>query len=1309
MHSRCKLVAVAVFLPLLCALAVAQTSTTSIRGTVLDKSGAAVAKATVTLSNAERSFSRTTTTSAEGTYEFLQLTPGAYQVSVEAAGFKKYEQKGIHLLVNSPATANITLEVGAAAEVVEVTAEAAVVNTQDASLGNAVSEHQVKQLPLEGRSVPDLLSLQAGVAYTGNRNDVDRDVDTRSGAVNGAHSDQSNVTLDGVDVNDQVNGDAFTSVLPVTLDSVQEFRVTTTNYNADQGRSSGAQVSLVTKSGTNAFHGSAYEYHRNTITSANDYFVKQAELASGQPNDPPKLIRNIFGASLGGPIKKDRFFFFVNYEGARRREQNSALRIVPSDTLRDSVITYQCAVPADCPGGVVQGQTGPHTIAAGSMGLNFSDIQGMDPLGIGPSSIVLDYFNTFPHSNDNTVGDGVNFVGYRFRGSVPTDTNWYIARADYKLNANGTHNLFWRGALRNDSHSDSPYLPGQASLQTITDLSRGFTVGYTASLSQTLVNSFHWGLTRQSTGIAGNNDTQPFIFFRGLNDNGTSNQSSLAVTRSRNYQTPVHNLVDDVAWTKGKHSLQFGTNILFIRSTRSNFLNSFSQGVTNVSALDTAGIAGTGNALDPGANGFPEVDGGFANSYDYPMMAMMGIVSELDATYNFDKHGNPQALGLPVKRHWGSDSFEFYAQDSYRIKPNLTFNYGVRYSLESPPWETTGTQVAPAFSMGQWFLDRGRRMLQGGSSVDDPTVSFDLAGPANGKQGYYNWDKNNFGPHVSFAYSPRFQGGFLHKLFGDNDKSVIRGGFGVVFDHVGPGLLNTFDSQGSFGLSTQLSNDIVPSVDTAPRLTGLNTIPGVSEGFPPPPVGGFPFTPPDGGTGLAIYWGLDNTIRSPYSYSVDFSIGRELPHGVGLEVSYVGRFSHRLLVQEDLAMPLNIVDPTSHVSYFKAAKRLTKLAAAGTPTADVDASLVGPTAAYWQNIIKPLQPGDAYSISCETPGAYNPTPTTFTTDPVQAAYGVMSCTPFNETTGLGMIDFYGSDFSGLAGIQGQLTEPSGDFTHYPSKFGANAFFNRQFHSLYAWRSVGNANYNALQVNIRKRASHGLQFDFNYTYSKSIDLSSDAERIAAWGGLGGQIINAWDPNALRAVSDFDTTHQFNANWIYELPFGRGKALGKSAGGALDAVVGGWQLSGLARWSSGFPVNINSGSQWSTNWQLGGDAVPTGSIRVKTVKAPDGTVNLFPDPNAALANLRPAFPGESGVRNNFRGQGFAGLDLGLGKTWKMPYAESHNVQFRWEVFNVLNLNRFDVQTINNSLDEGSFGQYSGLLTNPRVMQFALRYEF
>jgi hypothetical protein len=258
-----------------------QISATSLRGTVTDPSGSAVAGATVVLSSAETKTERTATTGPEGEYQFLSLPPGTYVLSVTASGFSRQEQSGLQLLVNTPATANVRLKVGQVNESVNVSSEIEALNTVDASIGNSFGETQVKQIPLEGRNVPDLLSLQAGVAYTGNRPDIQKDQDTRSGAVNGARSDQSNVTLDGVDVNDQGNGYAFTSVLPVTLDSVQEFRVTTTNYNADQGVGSGAQVALITKSGTNRFHGTLYEYLRNTITSANDYFISNQNWRAG--------------------------------------------------------------------------------------------------------------------------------------------------------------------------------------------------------------------------------------------------------------------------------------------------------------------------------------------------------------------------------------------------------------------------------------------------------------------------------------------------------------------------------------------------------------------------------------------------------------------------------------------------------------------------------------------------------------------------------------------------------------------------------------------------------------------------------------------------------------------------------------------------------------------------------------------------------------------------------------------------------------------------------------------------------------------
>src|SRR6266478_2181074 len=454
-------------------------ATTSVRGTIVDPSGKAVAGASVVLANSESKTERATTTGEQGEYQFLLVPPGTYKLTVTASGFRRYEQTDLQLLVNTPATANAQLTIGGTSETVTVTSEAPAINLVDASIGNSFDEVQVSQLPLEGRNVPDLLSLQAGVAYTGNRIG-DKDQDTRNGAVNGARSDQSNVTLDGVDVNDQSNGYAFTSVLPVTQDSIQEFRVTTTNYGADQGQGSGAQVTLVTKSGTNAFHGSAYEYIRNTITSANDYLVKQSELNIGDPNKPLQLNRNIFGASVGGPLRKDRLFFFANYEGTREREQQRAERVIPTPTMCQGIFRYV-------------------NVNGGLTTLMPSDLKTLDPRGIGIDPAMLDLVGHTGYldktfctgrtvTNDISAGDGFNYAGFVFRAPKSHDNDVFIARVDYRLTSDGRHLLFWRGASQDLRNPGTPFLPGGPPQQTTSDHSKGFAVGYTTVLSPTLTN-----------------------------------------------------------------------------------------------------------------------------------------------------------------------------------------------------------------------------------------------------------------------------------------------------------------------------------------------------------------------------------------------------------------------------------------------------------------------------------------------------------------------------------------------------------------------------------------------------------------------------------------------------------------------------------------------------------------------------------------------------------------------------------------------------------------------------------------------------
>ena len=1306
--------------------ALGQTGTTSVRGSVLDKSGAAIVGATVSLDNAGQALHHQTKTSSTGEYEFLGLPPGIYSLTAEMAGFRKWEQKSLQLLVNSPATQNITLEVGTTTETVEVSAQAVTLNTTDASLGIAFNENQVKQLPLESRNVPDLLSLQAGVVYTGNRSDIDTNTDTRSGSVNGARSDQSNITLDGVGVNPK-GGYAFQSVLPVTLDSVEEFRVTTTNYNADQGTSSGAQVALVTKSGTNDFHGSLYEYNRTNATSANDYFIKQSQIATGVPNQALKLTRNIFGASVGGPIKKNRLFFFANYEGYRDAEAQSALRTIPTATLRDGIVQYACADPTACPGGSATGHSGAtYAIAPGNFALSPAQIAAEDPQGLGPNDAVMTYMQgLYPLPNDTTTGDGLNTSGYRFAAPTYTTHNWYIAKMDYNLTADARHRISVSGALSNASSAGAPFLPGTAPELTTVNFNKGIIVNYSAALTPTLINNFRYGYIRESNGFIGDS-SDTWNYFRSI-DQG--------ITRSSNFQRPINNIYDDVTKIHGRHTFQFGVVGTILRNPETNSNNSFSDGVTNASWLDTAGLANTGATahLDPFCsqtaatvtgrcyNGdptspnynpnephYPQVDSSFNNSYDFPMTALTGMVSEVDAFYNFNRQSNVLPQGTPISRRFAENGLELYAQDVWKIKPSLTLTLGLRYSLFSPPWETNGLEATTTEPLSNWFNTRGQNMTQGIGSYADAPLTFDWSGPANGgKPGYYNYDYKDFGPRVALAWSPSADSGLLKTLFGGAGRSSIRAGFGIVYDRLGESIVDTFDqSGGSFGLLDVLTNSAgIQSPALAPRIQNMNVIPTTDTGgntlfAPVPPALPTPFPNIFAGDnlspyGFAIAWGNDNHLKSPYSQTIDLSFSRELPSGFSIEAAYVGRLSHHLLAQEDMAMPLNLTDPKTKITYFQAVDALAKIYRGQNPPSatSLTAQQLGPTAQYWADIMPPVVNGGAYSLFCSGGGTQNA---------YQAAYDLFGCFSQNETTSLFIWDLFGLSDANIA-----------NQSYYPTN-NPGSYWNGQYSSLYAWRTIGNAAYNAMELTLRHKMSHGLQFDFNYTFSKSMDINSDAERIGQWGGLGGQIINSWNPNEERAVSDFDATHQFNANWIYELPFGKGRTFASSAHGFADAVIGGWQLSGLFRLTSGFPVNISNGYQWPTNWQLGGNAdrvspVKTGAFPVNTGQDA-GNISIFSNGPDAINSFISPFPGQGGARNQIRGQGFFNIDLGLTKRWAMPWSEKQSLQFRWEVFNITNSVRFNVQSAAPEIDvSNTFGNYTGLLTNPRVMQFALRYEF
>ena len=293
----------------------------------------------------------------------------------------------------------------------------------------------------------------------------------------------------------------------------------------------------------------------------------------------------------------------------------------------------------------------------------------------------------------------------------------------------------------------------------------------------------------------------------------------------------------------------------------------------------------------------------------------------------------------------------------------------------------------------------------------------------------------------------------------------------------------------------------------------------------------------------------------------------------------------------------------------------------------------------------------------------------------------------------------------------------------------NRFWPRQYASLYAWSGIGSSNYNAAQLTLLRKMNRGVQMELSYTFSKSLDMGSDTERTmfssstgTAAGSSFGAILNSWKPRLNYAPSDFDVRHLLTGSWVMELPFGRGKPLLGGSSPEMDRVIGGWQLSGVARWTSGLPFSVISGAGWGTDWDEKSNMVQTGPIQTHThvqkTTTMDGSgnpvvsvnVQAFANPAQALENMRNPYPGEAGARNNFRGDGYFGIDASLSKSWKI--LENSGLRFTWEVFNVTNSVRFDVNpltSLQNMTSSGEFGVYGATLTRPRIQQFSLRYSF
>jgi hypothetical protein len=1255
----------------------AQSGSSTVQGTVKDPQGNLVSGATVTLTDPAKNFTRTQQTNQDGAYVFTAIPPGTYKLDVTAPGFKTASASGLVALVDTPTVRDVQLEIGAVSETVDVTsASEAAINTSDASIGNSFERKRITELPLNANNVVALLSLQPGV--------------TRSGFVNGGRSDQSNITLDGVDVNEQQDGldivtdEAFASVLRVTRDSLQEFRVTTTNPNAEQGRSSGAQVSLVTRSGSNEWHGSLFEIHRNTVTTANDFFNNAAGV------ERPQLLRNIFGGSIGGPIKRDRAFFFFTYEGFREATATSVVREVPLPTLGQGLVRYRTESGESDPGCPPGTPAGVNCLTPGEIEAAYIAANGNSP-GINPAglAVLAAAAQRYP-ANDSTVGDGLNTSGFRFNARTPTKLNTYIARFDFNLTNSQT--LFVRGNYQNDLITNAVYFSPDCStpgdnIQCLPDTPplttwnhpKGIAVGHTWSVTNSMVNRFSYGLTRASFTQNGDSNENRvnfrFIF------------SPAAFARTLRRTTPVHNFVDDVSWVRGNHTYGFGANIRLIRNNRNSLGASFDQALINPSFYNVSGAVLT----DPFSD--------FVSSNDLrdALASVIGRYSEYSANLVYDASGQLQPVGTATDRSFATEEYEWYFQDSWRMRPNFTLNYGIRWSTSTPVYERNGLQVVPNVNLTDYFNQRVASSNQGVPFTDP--ITFILGGKANNGPGYYKQDWNNWAPSISFAWSPD-----LGKVLGRDGKSVIRGGFRMSYDRIGSALAVNFDLNNLAGFTSarNINANTFDVIDgtLGPQFTGFNpdvrVLPFPGATGPIPTTLNFPLTVPSD-EDQRIETSLDQGITTPYNYSFNFSYGREFGKGLSFEASWVSRFARKLLAARDIMQLNNIRDPQSGMTYYEAVNQLVNWRYDNREINSV------PNIPFFDNFF-PFMPefwGD----------------TTLT--PTQAAYA------FVAPGTLGGGDTIDYTFLQL------LWDDRPDCTTCPfAAFGGgpgrinNLFYQPQFGALSAFSTLARSNYNALQVSVRQRLRDDVTFDFNYTYGHSLDNASGLQNSTSYGTAF--IVNALNPDLNYSSSDFDARHIINANWVVGLPFGRGKRFLSNASGLIDQAFGGWQTTGIFRWNSPLPIQGPVDCcVWATNWNITSNGVRVQPVEGSpTQNGANGTPNLFNDVIAAYRSFRPARPGEIGDRNVLRGQAYVSLDMGLYKSFKMPW-EGHALQFRWEVFNVTNTQRFDGLTLadlslgtdpflggNPNADFGRFTSTQAPLNETkagRVMQFALRYTF
>ncbi|HUC54417.1 MAG TPA: carboxypeptidase-like regulatory domain-containing protein [Candidatus Cybelea sp.] len=1321
-------------------------STGTVAGTVTDPSGAALVGATVTLVDPATNDSRTTTTNDTGRYIFANVVPGTYNVTINKGGFRVSKLTGQVVTIGSALTLNVSMELGSVSQIVEVTATGAELQTLNATVGNSVSGDLLQNLPSIQRDAATFVTLQPGVSP--------------DGSVAGAVVDQSTFMLDGgqntndMDGSMQVYTPSFagdptggivksqiggspTGVMPTPLDSVEEFKVNTANQTADFNSSAGAQVQVITKRGTNAWHGSAYEYYFDNHFNANTWDNN----LSGTPL--PSYHYNRFGASGGGPIISKNIlggktYFFANYEGFRWNNSQTYEAAVPSANMRNGIVTFAvCNAACQAAGGPAPVTTNFNLQSGTNCGSNATT--ACDPRGIGINSLVQQMWNKYePMGNDPSCGgllgsrcDGVNEIGFKANVSVPQTSNFGVVRLDHDFGSKWHFNSsyrYYKLILATTSQVDIGGFFSGDTLGTPSALSVRpqqpwfFVAGLTTNVTSNTTNDLHYSFLRNYWSWSDPGGVNQFSQLGGaLEPFGEFSTTALTPynvntqsVRTRFWDGHDSFLRDDVTILKGNHLFTFGG------AYQRNW--DYHQRSDNGGGINYQPTYQLGDSAGGGLVDFSSTtpSGVSATTWARVNAAVLGIVTDSQIAYT--RSGPTLTLNPPLTHAFDQSTIPYYNvywSDSWHMKPSFTLTYGLGWTLEMPPTEANGKQIELVDSSGQqlqissYIKQREAAALEG--QVYNPLVGFALVGNTGAGQKYpYLPFYGSFSPRVAAAWNPKFTDGFLGKAFGGN-KSVIRGGYSRVYGRLngvdlvlvpllGTGLIQAVQCRNNNMNGTCVAPAGGLTVANAFRVgtDGNNApIPAASQTLPQPTIPGVNSVA--AGAGEA----LDPNFRPNVVDSFDFTIQRQITNKILLEVGYIGRrITHEY-------QPINI----NAVPYMMTlgGQRFDKAYAAIEQGLGCATSF----AACGANIPKTAAAATAYA-------------NTFTAQPffetALGGPGSAYCTGFSSCTAA-VVYKEGFAKSNLVTQsvwniwsdldKGAFTFPR-SMLNTPIPGGGFGTAGQMSSGVGVNASLGHGNYNGAFVSMKVTQWHNVTLQENFTWSKALGTGALVQATSEY-----TTNDPFNINNGYGLQSFDRKFVFNTYAMIEDPWYKGQH------GLIGHLAGGWSLSPILAIGSGQPLGCGTftdaqsfGAADGANFFTTENCILTqkyggGNASLHNIPG-GGGYNIFANPDGVLSTLRPPILGldnNTGGVGVFRGLPYWNVDVRLVKDIK--FSERVGLQFQYVVTNVFNHPVFsdpavgDAQTgegVDPTVGPGSsFGVVNSQGNNPRQMQFGLRLTF